>query len=35
VPVLRDLGPKRVEPYDVRGDRVVREVSAHHVAQCY
>jgi len=33
VPVLRDLDPKRVERFDVRGDGVVREVSAHHVAQ--
>ena len=29
VPLPRDLGPKRVEPFDVRGDGVIREVSAH------
>jgi len=33
VPVLCNLDPKRVELFDVRGDGVVPEVSAHHVAQ--
>jgi hypothetical protein len=33
VPVPRNLDPERVESFDVRGDGVVREISAHHVTQ--